>query len=96
MNIQSIKHKGLRRLMESGDPSGLSSQHVDKICKILAFLQDMESENELRAFPNWRPHRLAGKRKDAWSLSVTPNWRITFRIDRTNNTLVDLDYEDYH
>ena len=46
--------------------------------------------------PAWKAHRLAGDRKDVWSLSVTKNWRITFRIDRTEDEIVDLDYEDYH
>jgi proteic killer suppression protein len=29
-------------------------------------------------------------------LSVTRNWRLTFRIDRDEIEIVDLDYEDYH
>ena len=39
---------------------------------------------------------LAGDRRGTWSLTVTRNWRLTFRIDRTTNEIVDLDYEDYH
>jgi proteic killer suppression protein len=31
-----------------------------------------------------------------WSLFVTKNWRVTFRIDHTDIEIVDLDYEDYH
>lgn len=31
-----------------------------------------------------------------WSLAVTKNWRITFRIDEAEGEIVDLDYEDYH
>ena len=27
---------------------------------------------------------------------VTRNWRLTFRIDRTEGEILDLDYEDYH
>ena len=46
--------------------------------------------------PAWKTHRLAGDRKDVWSLSVTKNWRITFRIDRDEDEIVDLNYEDYH
>jgi len=27
---------------------------------------------------------------------VTKNWRMTFRVDRDEIEIVDLDYEDYH
>lgn len=64
--------------------------------RILSFLQDMERTDELRAVPAWKAHRLTGSRQDTWSLSVTRNWRLTFRIDRADTAIVDLDYEDYH
>jgi proteic killer suppression protein len=66
------------------------------IRKIVAFLQDMERDNELRTIPGWKAHRLTGDRKGTWSLFVTRNWRITFRVDRAENEIVELDYEDYH
>ena len=56
----------------------------------------MAREEELLTVPAWKAHRLAGDRKDVWSLSVTRNWRITFRVDREGGEIVDLDYEDYH
>jgi len=59
-----------------------------------AFLQEMEREDELRMVPSWKAHQLVGSRKGTWSLSVTRNWRLTFRVD--NNWIVDLNYEDYH
>jgi len=49
MKIRRVKHKGLRRLSENDNTAGLPAQFVDKIRKILAFLQDMESVEELGA-----------------------------------------------
>ena len=46
--------------------------------------------------PSWKAHPLTGDRKGAWSLFVTKNWRITFRIDQAELEIIDLDYEDYH
>ena len=46
--------------------------------------------------PSWTAHQLTGNRKGSWSLTVTRNWRITFRIDQTEGEILDLDYEDYH
>ncbi len=96
MIIRSVKHKGLRRLLEADDASGLQPQTVDKLRKMLGFLQDMEREDELRDVPTWKAHQLSGDRKGVWSLFVTKNWRLTFTIDRTEIEIIDLDYEDYH
>ena len=66
------------------------------IIKMLAFLQDMEDADELRSIPLWKAHQMTGDRKGAWSLHVTRNWRLTFRIDAGEREICDLDYEDYH
>lgn len=96
MRIRNVKHRGLRRLIEADDPSGLPAALVEKIRKILSFLQDMEREDELHQVPAWKAHQLTGDRGGTWSLHVSKNWRITFRIDRTDIEIVDLDYQDYH
>ena len=63
---------------------------------MLAYLQDMEAPEELRSLPTWGAHVLTGDRKGTWSLSVTRNWRLTFRIDSADGSICDLDFEDYH
>lgn len=89
-------HKGLRRFIEADDTSALQSAVVEKLRRILSFLQDMEREEELRTVPSWKAHQLTGDRKGTWSLFVTKNWRLTFRIDKDEVEIIDLDYEDYH
>lgn len=96
MKIRNVRHKGLRRFMEDDSTAALQPAVVPKLRRILSFLQDMESEAELLTVPTWKVHRLAGDLKNVWSLSVTRNWRITFRIDRDGDEIVDLNYEDYH
>ena len=39
---------------------------------------------------------LTGDRKDTWSLSVTRNRRLTFRVDTTERETCDVNLEDYH
>ncbi len=96
MKIANVIHKGLRRFIEYDDASGLQSTIVEKVRRIVSYLQDMEHEEELRTVPAWKAHQLTGDRKGTWSLFVTKNWRITFRIDRDEIEIVDLNYEDYH
>jgi toxin HigB-1 len=93
-DILNFRHKGMKRLFETGDASGLSPEFVKKIRNILAFLDEMESEDELKTIPAWRAHKLSGDRKGVRSLSVSRNWRVTFCIEET--VIVDLDDEDYH
>lgn len=104
MLIMSIRHRGLRRLMDN-DETGLPRAHIKKIKNILAFLQDMCSESELYDMGFWRPHKLGGDRKGVWSLHVSANWRILFSVGpmgtdvgNTENqvAIYDLDFEDYH
>ena len=94
MTIRGIAHGGVRRLFLKDDPTEVPAPAVDKLRKMLGFLQDMDAENELYAIPIWRVHRLTGDRKGTWSLHVTRNWRLTFRIE--GNQIVDIDLEDYH
>lgn len=96
MRIRNVLHKGLRRFIEADDTSGLQSAVVEKLRRILSFLQDMEREEELRMVPSWKAHQMTGDRKGTWSLFVTKNWRLTFRIDKDEVEIIDLDYEDYH
>ena len=96
MKIRNVIHKGLRRFIEEDDASGLQPTFVPKLRRIISFLQDMDQEEELRTVPSWKAHLLSGDRKGTWSLFVTKNWRLTFRIDGTEIEIIDLDYEDYH
>ena len=96
MKIRNVIHKGLRRLIEHDDAAGIQSAMVEKLRRIVSFLQDMEREDELRTVPSWKAHLLTGDRKGTWSLFVTKNWRITFHIDQNEIEIIDLNYEDYH
>jgi len=96
VKIRNILHKGLRRFIEEDDASGVPAAVIPKLRKIVSFLQDMEEEAELRSVPGWKAHQLTGDRKGTWSLFLTKNWRLTFRIDQTAVEIFDLDYEDYH
>ena len=96
MRIRNVLHKGLKRFIERDDASGLPPAVVGKVGRMVSFLQDMAHEGELQTVPSWKAHRMAGDRKGTWSLFVTKNWRMTFRISADEIEIIDLDYEDYH
>lgn len=94
VEIESIRHKGLRRFFETGNARGLVGD-VGRLRKMLAFIDAAEGMDELSVPPNFGFHALTGDRKGTWSMTVTRNWRLTFRVNE-EGTLVDLDLEDYH
>ncbi len=94
MRIRSVRHKGLKRFIEKNDPRGLSAAQVERIRNIVTALIVAESLKDLHGLPGWRLHPLTGERRGQWSLSVTGNWRITFRLD--DEDIHDLNLEDYH
>jgi proteic killer suppression protein len=95
MKVCSFVHKGLKRLYEDDNAKGVPPNNVDKLRKMLVFLDAMQDAEELRALASWKAHTLTGDRKGTWSLSVTRNHRLTFRID-DERQVCDLNFEDYH
>jgi proteic killer suppression protein len=81
--IRTIRHKGLKRLFEHDDPSGVNPEHVGKLRNILATLRAA----------GFRLHPLKGEVKGSWAVTVRANWRVIFRFD---GGAEDVDYVDYH
>ncbi len=91
--IRNFRHRGLKRLYEKGDRSGIKPDHLKRLKDILARLE-VALRPEDMALPGWRLHPLKGDRKGVWAVDVRRNWRITFRFD--NGDVCDVSYEDYH
>jgi proteic killer suppression protein len=96
VKIRNFVHKGLKRLYAEDIAKSVPPATVDKLRKMLAFLDDMKDAEELRNLPAWKVHTLTGDRKGTWSLSVTRNQRLTFRVDVVELEICDLNLEDYH
>ena len=94
MEIESIRHKGLRRFFETGNPKALEGD-VGRLRKMLACIDAAKGIDELFAPPNFGLHELTGDRKGIWPMTVTRNWRLTFRVNE-DGALIDMDLEDYH
>ena len=95
-NWSIFRHKGLKRLYDDGNAKGVPPDTVNKLRKMFTYLENIEDPEELRALSAWKVHTLTGDRKGTWSLSVTRNRRLTFRIDAAEGELFDVNLEDYH
>jgi proteic killer suppression protein len=91
--IRSFRHRGLKALYEGRSEKRVSPQHVLRLRDVLAVL-DRSRKPEDMALPGFRLHPLKGALKGHWSVSVSGNWRVTFRLE--NGDAYDVDYRDYH
>ena len=94
MRIRSVRHRGLKRLIEDNDERELRRDLVNRIRRILTALLSAESIEGVIGPPGWRIHQLTGDRAGTWSISVSGNWRITFNLE--NGEVCNLNLEDYH
>ena len=92
MQIESIRHKALRRLATKGDRRIMEA---DRLTDMLAFIDAASAFDDLSTPPNFGFHALTGDRAGSFAMTVTKNWRLTFtKIDEV--TIAELDLEDYH
>ena len=91
--IKSFRHKGLRRLFETGSTSGVQASHAKRLRMQLAALDTAQSIEDMD-IPGYRLHSLKGQMRGHWSIWVSGNWRLTFEFQ--DGHVYVLDYEDYH
>jgi proteic killer suppression protein len=91
--IRSFKHRGLKRLYERGDSSGIRPDLLETVEGILTVLDAATTPQGLD-IPRYRLHPLKGDLKGLWSVTVRANWRIIFRFEGTD--AFDVELIDYH
>ena len=91
--IISFKHKGLEQYYYDGNKRGINVNHAPRIGRILDRL-DASAEPQDMNLPGFKRHELKGKEKGTWAVTVSGNWRVTFKFEGSDAVLVD--YRDYH
>jgi proteic killer suppression protein len=91
--IRSFKHRGLKRLYERGDRSGIRPDLLEIVERILT-IRDVAATPQALDLPRYHLHPLKGELKGFWSVTVRANWRIVFRFAGTD--AVDVELIDYH
>ena len=94
MRIRSVRHRGLRRLIEDDEDREIRRDLVRRVRNVLAALVAAPDIGGVRGPPGWRIHQLTGDRAGTWSVSVSGNWRITFDLE--DEEIHHLNLEDYH
>ena len=91
--IKIFRHKGLSELFDSGKSRLIPADMHKRILRRLDVLDAAQTINGVNV-PGFNLHALKGNRTGEWSITVTGNYRITFRFD--GGDVHDLNLEDYH
>ena len=83
----------MKKLYQKGNRSGIRTDLVDTVEKILIIL-DVATTPQAFDLPAYRLHPLKGDLKGYWSVTVRANWRVIFRFEDGN--AVDVELMDYH
>ncbi len=88
-----IKHKALSGFWHHGDVSGIRPDWINRVRLILNALHAARLPGDLK-LPGLGLHALKGDRAGSYAVTVSRNWRITFRME--DGDAVEVDLEDYH
>ena len=91
--ITSFRHRGLERFFTSGSKAGVRPEHAERLRLVLGRLAAAVNARDMD-LPGLRLHRLKGRFKGRWSVTISGNWRVTFAF--LGKDAVQVDYEDYH
>jgi proteic killer suppression protein len=91
--IKSFRHRGIKRFFEDGSKTGIHPQHAVRLRILLTTLNLASNPSDMKR-DGWDWHPLKGNLKGHWAVSVSGNWRLTFRFEGGDAILVD--YQDYH
>ena len=91
--IASFSSRVLKRFWERGDASRLPAQFITKIGMVLDALDAAMRPRDID-LPGFGFHSLKGGRRGQYAVTITRNWRITFRW--LGEDAIDIDFEDYH
>ncbi len=70
--LRRFRHRGLKRLYERNDRSGVNAEHSARLKRILTLLDVAQRPADID-LPGYRLHPLKGHRKGEWSVSVSGN-----------------------
>jgi proteic killer suppression protein len=91
--IKSFRHKGLERFFAKSERKGIDAKQADRIRRILDRLEAAVRPEDMN-LPGYGFHHLKGNRRGSFAVSVSGNWRITFRFD--GGDAIEVNLEDYH
>lgn len=93
MMIKTFKHRGIEDFFYDGRRRGINPNHASKLERMLDRLHAAGDVQDMR-YPGSGLHKLEPKKENRWAVTVSSNWRVTFRF--IDGNAYEVDYVDYH
>jgi proteic killer suppression protein len=95
MSIKSFAHKGVEEVYYAGRSRRIGSEFHKRMSLILDAIDGATCVGDLRSAHGF--NALVGDRAGSFAMSVSGNWRLTFRFEHGDEgDVLDVDFEDYH
>jgi toxin HigB-1 len=95
MSIKSFSHKGVEEVFWTGQSRTIGPEFHKRMSLILDAINGATCAQDLRGARGF--HVLHGPRAGTFAMSVSGNWRLTFRFEHGDRgEVLDVDFEDYH
>jgi proteic killer suppression protein len=95
MSIKTFKDKGVEEVFCTGRSRRIGAEFHKRMTLILDAIDGATSVSDLRGARGF--HALTGDRAGNFAVSVSGNWRLTFRFeDGQEGDILDVNFEDYH
>lgn len=91
--IKNFVHKGLESFFSTGSMAGIQPPHAARLKRQLAQLDRAGMPRDMNV-PGWNLHPLKDELAGHWAVRVGGNWRMTFKFDGADASVVD--YQDHH
>lgn len=91
--IKTWRHKGIKRLFETGSTAGIQAKHAEDLKQLLFQLANAIKPEDMNT-PGNDFHKLSGNLKGYYAVKVSKNWRLMFGFQEQD--AVDVDLIDYH
>jgi proteic killer suppression protein len=77
--VRSFRHRGLKALYDGRTTRRVAPEQLEKLRDILALLDRSRRPRDMD-LPGFRLHPLKGALQGHFAVSVSGNWRVTFRF----------------
>jgi toxin HigB-1 len=95
MSIKTFAHKGVEEVFCVGRSRRIGPEFHKRMSLILDAVDSATCVGDLHGA--WGFHVLTGNRSGSFAMSVSGNWRLTFRFENGDTgDVLEVDFEDYH
>ena len=95
MTIKRFTHNGVEEVFRTGRSRDIGAEFHKRMTLMLDAIDGATCASDFRGARGF--HALHGDRAGTFAMSVSGNWRLTFRFEHGDRgDVLDVDFEDYH